>query len=79
MYSFDLTFHAGHGLAFLLVIFYAWSRFNTPKTVRSQTSRSQYFASGATYVLSCVGLWSRSRWRSRKILNGLRYCIRPPH
>ena len=57
MDSFAVSFHAGHGLALLLVVFYAWSRFNTPKTVRSQTSRFQFFASGATYVLSCVGLW----------------------
>lgn len=57
MESFDLTFHPSHGLAGLLVIFYAWSRFNTPKSVRSQTSRFQYLASGGTYVLSCVGLW----------------------
>jgi hypothetical protein len=49
--------HASHVLAFLLVCFYAWSRFNTPRTVRAQTSRFQYFASGITYVLSCAGLW----------------------
>lgn len=49
--------HASHVLAFLLVAFYAWSRFNTPKAVRSQTSRFQYLASCMAYVLSCAGLW----------------------
>jgi hypothetical protein len=49
---------ASHVLACLLVGFYAWSRFNTPRAVRSQTSRFQYIASCVMYVLSCVGLWT---------------------
>lgn len=47
-----------HVLACLLVGFYAWSRFNTPRAVRSQTSRFQYLASCVMYVLSCAGLWT---------------------
>ncbi|WP_233836568.1 hypothetical protein [Paraburkholderia sp. ZP32-5] len=49
---------ASHVLACLLVGFYAWSRFNTPRAVRSQTSRFQYLASSVMYVLSCAGLWT---------------------
>lgn len=56
--AFDMTLHASHVLAFLLVGFYAWTRFNTPKTVRSQTSRFQYLASCVTYVLSSTGVWT---------------------
>ncbi|MGZ2746807.1 hypothetical protein [Burkholderia stagnalis] len=49
---------ASHALACLLVGFHAWSRFNTPRAVRSQTSRFQYLASCVMYVLACAGLWT---------------------
>ena len=48
---------ASHFIAALLVGFYASGRFNTPRSVRSQTSRFQYFRSCVTYVLSCEGIW----------------------
>ena len=51
-----LHIDASYLVAFLLVGFYAWSRFNTPKTIRSQTSQFQYFGSCATYVTSSLGL-----------------------
>ena len=50
----------------LLVGFYAWSRFNTPHTVRSQTSRLQYLGSGIAYVLSCLGLLMGLSWALRQ-------------
>lgn len=51
-----------HLVASLLVCFYAWSRFNTPSTVRSQTSRFQYYGSGVTYVASCEGILLLMTW-----------------
>jgi hypothetical protein len=58
------TLHADASelVAMLLVGFYAWGRFNTPSTVRSQTSRFQYFASGIAYTLSCIGLLAGLAW-----------------
>lgn len=46
----------GYWVAILLTIFYAANRFATPRTVKSQTTRIQYYGSLATYVISCVGL-----------------------
>jgi hypothetical protein len=56
---------ASYIVAGLLVTFYAWNRFNTPRTVRSQTSRVQYFGSGAAYLLSCLGLLMGLSWMLR--------------
>jgi hypothetical protein len=57
-----LHIDASYLVAFLLVGFYAWSRFNTPKTIRSQTSQFQYFGSCATYVTSSLGLLVLVAW-----------------
>ena len=46
----------------MLVAFYAWGRFNTPKTVRSQTSRFQYAASCTAYTLSSIGMLVILSW-----------------
>ena len=51
-----LHMDASYFVASLLVCFYAWSRFNTPRTIRSQTSQLQYFVSCGTYVASSLGL-----------------------
>ena len=53
---------ASNLIALALVGFYAASRFSTPRTVRYQTSRFQYFGSCATYVLSCLGLLMLLTW-----------------
>ena len=53
---------ASHFIAALLVMFYASGRFNTPRSVRSQTSRFQYFGSCVTYVLSCEGILFALTW-----------------
>jgi hypothetical protein len=49
-----------------LVAFYAIGRFNTPRAVRSQTSRFQYFGSCATYTASCLGLLMLVTWVLRQ-------------
>ena len=49
-------------IASLLVCFYAWNRFNTPSTVRSQTSRFQYYGSSVTYVASCEAILLLMAW-----------------
>ncbi|WP_157642236.1 hypothetical protein [Burkholderia ubonensis] len=49
---------ASNAMACLLVGFHAWSRFSTPRSVRSQTSRFQYFTSCIMYVLACAALWA---------------------
>lgn len=46
----------GYLIAVLLTGFYAVTRFATPKAVRCQTTRFQYYGSCATYVISSVGL-----------------------
>jgi hypothetical protein len=58
----DLHVDASYVVACLLVCFYAWSRFNTPSTIRSQTSQFQYFGSCATYVVSSLGLLTLLAW-----------------
>jgi len=57
-----LHMDASYFVACVLVCFYAWSRFNTPSTIRSQTSQFQYLTSCATYVLSSVGLLMLLAW-----------------
>ena len=49
-------------VALFLTGFYAISRFATPKAVRSQTTRFQYYSSLASYVGSCVGLLTILSW-----------------
>jgi hypothetical protein len=49
-------------MASVLVCFYAWNRFNTPITVRSNTSRIQYWSSCLTYVASSEGLLLLMAW-----------------
>lgn len=53
---------ASYLVAAALVAFYAASRFNTPRTVRSQTSRFQYFGSCAIYIASGQGLLMLVSW-----------------
>ena len=57
-----LHLDASYFVALVLVGFYAVSRFNTPKTIRSQTSGFQYLASCTTYVSSCIGLLTLLAW-----------------
>ncbi|WP_321922300.1 hypothetical protein [Paraburkholderia guartelaensis] len=57
-----LEIDPSHLIASLLVCFYAWKRFNTPNTVRSQTSQFQYYGSGVTYVASCEGVLLLMTW-----------------
>ena len=57
-----LHIDASYFVALLLVGFYAVARFNTPRAIRSQTSRFQYFASCTTYVTSCLGLLLLMAW-----------------
>jgi hypothetical protein len=57
-----LHIDASYFVALLLVGFYAVSRFNTPRAIRSQTSRFQYLASCTTYVASCLGLLLLMAW-----------------
>ena len=49
-------------VAMLLVLFYAWSRFNTPRTVRSETSRFQFYGSGVAYVICCEAMLLIITW-----------------
>ncbi len=53
---------ASYFVAAMLVAFYAVSRFNTPRAVRSQTTRFQYAASCVAYVASCLGLLMLMTW-----------------
>jgi hypothetical protein len=57
-----LHLDASYFVALVLVGFYAVTRFNTPKTIRTQTSGFQYLASCATYVSSCIGLLMLLAW-----------------
>jgi hypothetical protein len=51
-----------HFVAVVLTAFYAGNRFATPRTVRSETTRFQYYLSYVTYVVSCVGLLMFLSW-----------------
>ncbi len=51
-----------HLVAVVLTAFYAGNRFATPRTVRSETTRLQYYGSYATYVVSCIGLLMVLSW-----------------
>ncbi len=53
---------AAHFLAAVLTVFYAGNRFATPKTLRSETTRFQYYSSYVTYVVSCLGLLMFLSW-----------------
>ena len=57
-----LDIDPSHIVASLLVCLYAWKRFNTPNTVRSQTSQFQYYGSSVTYVVSCEGILLVMAW-----------------
>jgi hypothetical protein len=57
-----LHIDASYLIALALVAFYASARFNTPRSVRSQTSRFQYLGSCAMYVVSCLGLLITLTW-----------------
>jgi putative flippase GtrA len=55
-----------HVIAPLLVAYYAFNRFDTPRTARSQTSRFQYWGSRLSYVASCLGLLLVLTWAIEK-------------
>ena len=52
-------------IALLLVAFHASNRFNTPRIVRSQTSRVQFWLSGGAYVVSSIGVFMLLSWAVR--------------
>jgi hypothetical protein len=52
-------------IAPLLVAFHASNRFNTPRIVRSQTSRVQFWLSGGAYVVSSIGVCMLLAWAVR--------------
>jgi hypothetical protein len=52
-------------IALLLVAFHASNRFNTPRIVRSQTSRVQFWLSGGAYVVSSIGVCMLLAWAVR--------------
>lgn len=67
----DTSWVSGHidpsyVVAVVLVGFYAWTRFNTPRALRSTTSRIQYYLSAASYVLSCIGVLMGLCWILRQ-------------
>ena len=64
-----------HLVAGVLTAFYAGNRFATPKTVRSETTRFQYYSSYVTYVVSCIGLLMFLSWilAHRPALLGILY------
>jgi hypothetical protein len=53
---------AAHLVAGVLTAFYAGNRFATPRTVRSETTRFQYYSSYVMYVVSCIGLLMILSW-----------------
>jgi hypothetical protein len=53
---------AAHTVAVALTAFYAGNRFATPRTLRSETTRFQYYGSCVTYVVSCIGLLMFLSW-----------------
>lgn len=55
-------FGAAHLVAVVLTAFYAGNRFATPRTLRSETTRFQYYGSYVTYVASCIGLLMFLSW-----------------
>lgn len=55
-----------HVIALLLVGYYAFNRFDTPRGARSQTSRFQYWGSRLSYVASCLGLLLILTWGLEK-------------
>jgi hypothetical protein len=64
-----------HVIAALLVAYYAFHRFDTPRNTRSQTSRFQYWGSRISYVVSCLGLLLGLTWaigKNPKVLELLR-------
>jgi len=52
-------------IALLLVAFHASNRFNTPRIVRSQTSRVQFWLSGGAHVVSSIGVFMLLAWAVR--------------
>ena len=58
MYSLFAVYPIDHShvIAPLMVGYYAFNRFDTPRSARSQTSRFQYWGSRVSYVASCLGL-----------------------
>jgi putative flippase GtrA len=49
-------------ISMLMVAYYAFNRFDTPRDARSQTSRVQYWGSRLSYVASCLGLLLLLTW-----------------
>jgi hypothetical protein len=70
---------AAHIVAAALTAFYAGNRFATPRTVRSETTRFQYYSSYVTYVISCIGLLMFLSWilAHKPALLGLLYSPNP--
>jgi hypothetical protein len=60
-----VTIDASYVIALLLVAFHASNRFNTPRIVRSQTSRVQFWLSGGAYVVSSIGVFMLLAWAVR--------------
>jgi hypothetical protein len=60
-----VTIDASYVIALLLVAFHASNRFNTPRIVRSQTSRVQFWLSGGAYVVSSIGVFMLLAWALR--------------
>ncbi|MCK1400730.1 hypothetical protein IVB45_12640 [Bradyrhizobium sp. 4] len=62
--QFFTTIHldAAHLVAGVLTAFYAGHRFATPRTLRSETTRFQYYSSYVTYIISCIGLLMFLSW-----------------
>jgi hypothetical protein len=74
-----LHLDVAHLVAGLLTAFYAGNRFATPRTVRSETTRFQYFSSYVMYVVSCIGLLMFLSWilAHKPALLGLLYSGTP--
>ncbi|MBR0854155.1 hypothetical protein [Bradyrhizobium liaoningense] len=70
---------ATHLVAGVLTAFYAGNRFATPRTLRSETTRFQYYSSYATYVVSCLGLLMFLSWTlaHKPALLGMLYSAGP--
>lgn len=60
-----VTIDPSYVIALLLVAFHASNRFNTPRIVRSQTSRVQFWLSGGAYVVSSIGVFMLLAWAVR--------------
>jgi hypothetical protein len=79
MFSTIFTFlhtDASHFIAAVLVGLYAVGRFNTPRTVRSQTSRFQYLASSIVYTMSCEGIFFFLTWLIEQQQTGILVFLR---